>query len=610
MSYLNMGEVSPRFPTSGAQSAYTARMTRKRPSPTSKAIASPEYQRLRKQILKDPDATCGFCGGTGADSVDHIIPTALGGTNAAENLRPAHKSCNAAAGARLTNKLRAGKRVAVKRPVRVKNDPAPTPKGSKKAPVIDGNGLVLPRFETPAGGGVVGSLGSEAVKFVNDSGVLGVNNSLRPWQEHVLGRALEITETGELRWPTVIVTVARQQGKSWLLRGLGWWRCHSAARFGEPQTVLHVANKSQVAAEAWRPAAALAAELYGTGQGIADDGRARMSAARGSESLQIPDRSRWLVQAATPNAGIGFSISLAIVDEAWAIKRDIVESAISPTMSAREQPQLWLVSTAGDSGSDLLRAYRESALLDRAGTGEVLLLEWSAPPELSWDSPEAWRWANPDWDDRREKFLRSRAQVMPEALFRQEFANSWVSSSAGWLPPSAWDKCARGRLSKPRAKDAPVVAIDVEPDGSRVAVVTVWPALGRAAVTAEAYDSLEVAWRRVKALKPHRLLLPPTLAVHYAGDPRVVVSVSGKDLRTYLPAVTRAVHQKQIVYAADDRYLTDHILRAVSVTNHNDGGLTLSSARSNGPITAARAFVWAVGEFLRPRPAKPQILAG
>ena len=118
------------------------------------------------------------------------------------------------------------------------------------------------------------------------------------------------------------------------------------------------------------------------------------------------------------------------------------------------------------------------------------------------------------------------------------------------------------------------------------------------------------AWRRVAALKPHRVLLPPTLAYHYPGDPRVVSLVGSREVRTFLPAVTRAIHQKDITYRADDHYLTDHVLRAVSVTNPSDGGLSLSTARSNGPITAARALVWAVGEQLRPRPAKPQIVAG
>ena len=151
-------------------------------------------------------------------------------------------------------------------------------------------------------------MGPEVVEFVNASTILGEGNRLRPWQEYVLGRALEVREDGSLRWPTVIVTVARQQGKSWLLRGLGWWRLHQSARFGQQETILHVANKSAVAAEAWRPAATLAAETYGIGVGVKRDDQARIASQRGSESLTIPDGSRWLVQASTSNAGVGFSV--------------------------------------------------------------------------------------------------------------------------------------------------------------------------------------------------------------------------------------------------------------------------------------------------------------
>ena len=198
---------------------------------------------------------------------------------------------------------------------------------------------------------------------------------------------------------------------------------------------------------------------------------------------------------------------------------------------------------------------------------------------------------------------------MPEASFRQEFGNSWVSSSAGWLPPSVWERCGRARLSAPRAKDAPVVAVETDPDGQRVSLVTVWDAGGKIGVTAEAFDSVERAWRRVAALKPRKVLLPPSLAVHYPGDSRVVAIVGSREIRTFLPAVTRAITEKRVTYRLDAHYLTDHVLRAASAANHSDGALTLSTVKSNGPITAARAMVWAIGEHLRPRAAKPQIVS-
>ena len=42
---------------------------------------------------------CHLCGGPGADTVDHIQARALGGTDALDNLAPAHRFCNTGRGA-------------------------------------------------------------------------------------------------------------------------------------------------------------------------------------------------------------------------------------------------------------------------------------------------------------------------------------------------------------------------------------------------------------------------------------------------------------------------------------------------------------------------------
>lgn len=41
---------------------------------------------------------CHICKQPGADTRDHVIPVIAGGTNAPENIRPAHRSCNSAKG--------------------------------------------------------------------------------------------------------------------------------------------------------------------------------------------------------------------------------------------------------------------------------------------------------------------------------------------------------------------------------------------------------------------------------------------------------------------------------------------------------------------------------
>jgi hypothetical protein len=434
---------------------------------------------------------------------------------------------------------------------------------------------------------------------------------LRRWQEYVLERALEVREDGSLRWPVVVVSTARQQGKSYLLRALALWRLHQGERFGEPQTVLHVSVKAAQAAEVWRPAARWAAERYGLGTGIKADGKARMFSNMGQQSLMLPDESRWLVAAATNAAGVGYSVSLAVVDEAWAVSESVVNSAIRPTMAARAEPQLWLISTAGQSDSTLLRAARQAALRDP--DGEVLLLEWSAPPEVEWDDPAAWRWGSPEWDDRRERFLRTQAQTVPEAAFRQEMLNSWQHAVDGWMKGSAWKACSVARLARPRRKDAPVVAVGTEREGTPWAVAAWrWTVRGRERIAVESITAptLERLWEKVAALSPSLVVTPDTLAAHYPGDPRRLSVANSATVRKYLPAVERAIRDRILAYRASDEVLTTQVLSAVAVTSRGDSSLSLSDAKSPGPITLARCLVWAVGESMRPSSPRPVVVAG
>ena len=374
--------------------------------------------------------------------------------------------------------------------------------------------------------------------------------------------------------------------------------------------MLHVANKSLTARECWEPAARLASDKYGTVKTGMKGRERRVAEVRFStaqESIALPDGSRWLVMAATPNAGVGYSISLAIVDEAFSVKRNVVESSISPTMAARNNPQLWLVSTAGDAGSDLLRSYREAALADPSG--EVLLLEWSSPPEAPYDEPETWRWASPAWDDRREKFLRSRVAAMPSTEFASQFNNQWQVSLNPWLPPDVWKACGVSRLAWPTGKDSAVVAVESSMVDGRLSAVVAWKRGDRVAVRSHMTESPAGMWAWIDKFRPARVLLPPPLEVHYPGNPQRVGIVTAGTIRTLLPGVTRSIRGRDVVFHRDDEYLTAHVLAAVSVGN-TDGGMSLSTARAASPTEACRAMVWAVGEVLRPASPKPRVVTG
>lgn len=64
--------------------------------------------RLTKATLAEYGDTCYLCGGAGANSADHLLPRSLGGSDAIENLRPAHARCNSARGNRIERKRKRG----------------------------------------------------------------------------------------------------------------------------------------------------------------------------------------------------------------------------------------------------------------------------------------------------------------------------------------------------------------------------------------------------------------------------------------------------------------------------------------------------------------------
>lgn len=517
-----------------------------------------------------------------------------------------HRKCNRAAGARLGNKQRSrapqaqNPTVTTATPVLSASTVTPAPVVSSyiheepvgMRPVVR-SGLVLPRIETPRTKGVR-SLGATVIREVNGSGVLG-GFSLLPWQEYALKRAFELKD-GRLRWRTVIITIGRQQGKSVLARSVCWWRIHQGERFGEPQLLLHTANLQNTAREVWRPAAMHA---------LARHGKKAAKFGRGTEEIDLADQGhgRWLVQAATDSTGVGYSLSMGLIDEAWDVARKIADESMRPAMSEREQPQLWMVSTAGDGASDLLQTYRDLAIQDTRGEGDILLLEWSAPPEAAYDDQRTWRWASPHWSPRREEFLRSQLQAIPEGAFRTQYLNQWVKAVNAWIPATSWARCASSIVPE-GVPD--VVAVEESMDGVRYAAVAGWRSGGGVIIRSYITNSPSQLWRRVEQWEPRLLLLPGTLAGRYHGRRRVQV-VTSSDNAKAMPGVARGIADGLVWHDPADLGLADDVGRAVAA--QTDTMVRLSRSRSTGPIEACKAMVWAVGELQKPAPARPMVRA-
>jgi hypothetical protein len=254
------------------------------------------------------------------------------------------------------------------------------------------NNAVWPALMTVPHPAVVHSLGPECVQWCADN--LGMR--MRWWQRLVLGRVLEVDAAGRLVWLNVVLSMPRQVGKSWLLRGLAMWRLHQAARFGEEQTVMHIANGLSASREVQRQSRLWARARREQGYNAREQ--------NGAQEVSTPDGSRWLIR--PQDGAYSFSAGLAIVDEAWGVAASHVNEGLEPTLPERVCPQLVVVSTAHPRPTGLVPSRRRAALAQLGDPADSLLVEWSAPVDVEL-SVGAARDCSPFWGPGREAVARS-----------------------------------------------------------------------------------------------------------------------------------------------------------------------------------------------------------
>jgi hypothetical protein len=593
-----------------------------KPNPRS----TPAYRAWVKRVLSSCEPVCIRCGypvdldlprthPQGA-SADHEPPLAETGdlTPGMDGAGIAHLQCNRSHGGRLGSARATANRANGKaKPMTNLNKPstrsldknnhtpaAPSPlppepfRKGQKAPVgprMHPDGFVYPRLETGVHGAVRGSYGQQASDWLRD--VYGLQ--LRGWQRYAITRALEHDEDGALVWPIVVLTVGRQSGKSVLSRAICMWRLHHADLFGETQTILHLANNVTTAMEVMRPAGLWAVEKYG-----------KTAARWGNSSPQIaiPNGSRWLVRAANDSAGVGYSISMAFLDEAWRIPAGVWEDAVAPTLSERISPQGYLVSTAGESTSDLMIKYRQRAIdqLDNEDNGSILLLEWSAPADADPDDVDTWRWASPEWSDKRERFLRQQWQNVEESAWRREYLNQWVTRANHWLKDSVWTatRDPDGRL--PTAGQW-TVAVESDFDGMGHAVaIAALDDQGRYVVRVTTHRTIREVDERLAAIRAQHPQLYVMVTPTYAERLRERFdSLVGQREAVTATKVLLDLFDQKLIRHDGSQVLQEHF--GNSTISKRSGGWVMTAPMGRGGVYAARAVMFAVAEAAKtPKP--------
>lgn len=291
--------------------------------------------------------------------------------------------------------------------------------------------------------------GYEVIEFAEMIG-----EPLLPWQKWAVLHALELNPDGTYRFRTVLILVARQNGKSSLKRTVSLWRMYMDGA----KNILGVAQNFSMAKEQMD----LCKESIHNCPELQEEWEQEFRGA-GNEHFRAAG-CRYIVKATTKSAARGLSIDELNFDELREQRSWDAWSAISKTTMARINAQTWCMSNAGDDDSVVLNQLRDAAL---AGTDESLcLLEWSAPDRCELDDPDGWEMANPGLGHTiSESAIRSAMGTDPPASFRTEVLCQRVDHLDGAVDTAAWKACADPTGTMDGLRDRLAACFDISPDG-------------------------------------------------------------------------------------------------------------------------------------------------
>lgn len=474
------------------------------------------------------------------------------------------------------------------------------------------------------------TLGYELIRFAERIG-----EPFWPWQREAAIRALELGEDGHYRFRTVLVLVARQNGKTRFLRVLALWRLLDQACplvVAASQDLSRAREVWDDAIETLRAHPDLSARL------------GRTSYRTNDEHFAIVDdegrrTGRYRIKAATRSAGRGPSADLVPFDELREQTDWAGWAALSKTTMARRDGQLWAFSNAGDRRAVVLRHLRAVAL---AGTDpSVGILEWSAPPGSELTDREAWAHANPSLglpDGVTDGAIRSALATDPPEIFRTEVLCEFVDVLDHAVDPDGWRDCSDRGAGWYRPDD--VGCVDVAPDGAHVSLVTAsvltdgrvrlavaaaWEHTRRATATERARAELpgllqglglsRVGWFPSGPAKPLAPLLRPPEVKTRDGDRGKYVEIKGGKVAEACMGLADLVNARLILHP-DDPLLTAHVTGAQKLPDGDQtwrfvrhaGGDVGVTAHVDAAYAAAGAAYIALTEPPEPPRERPRII--
>lgn len=310
------------------------------------------------------------------------------------------------------------------------------------------------------------SYGFDLIDFARDT----LATPFDPWQEWLAIHVGELLADGRPRFRTVLILVARQNGKTTFGEALVlYWLFIERVPL-----VLGTSTDRSYAKRTWASIAQQAAD----NEWLDCDLNAKsLRQTIGEESLKTNYAAEYIFAANNGRAGRSTTLHRWLADELREHRDRAAWDSASKAMNAVRSAQIVAITNQGDSGAVVLDSLRTPALeFIETGQGDkrLGLFEWSAPDGMDPTDIEGLAAANPNLGYRLDvEALLADAERAKAAGglelsgFRTEVLCQRVTLMDPAINPDRWDACTTDEpIDLAEHRDKVVLCVDISLDGS------------------------------------------------------------------------------------------------------------------------------------------------
>lgn len=266
---------------------------------------------------------------------------------------------------------------------------------------------------------------------------------LMPWQRDVVERAYGWKRAdGRRRFRKVYIEIPKKNGKSKLLAAIALYMLMMDGE--QTPEVYGAAVDRQQARLIFDEAARMADKSPSL--------RKRLRHLSATGRLLYPaNEGVYRVLSADIQQHEGLDISCSIVDELHVHKKRTLWDTLVYGGKAREQPMLWVITTAGEYDETSIgweqHSYGERVIEGAIEDVEYLAIIYAASKDDDWTDPAVWYKANPalgvvlEEEDMAADCREAQNEPRKQATFLRYRLNIWVQATESWMDIAEWKAC-------------------------------------------------------------------------------------------------------------------------------------------------------------------------